>query len=307
MAAVFDHDAKRAIRQALAVRAYQADTIRIVDRDVAGWRWIVASHNGVFAVAPGKWKTLIHGWFFGICRDGDSLLLFENCGRHDRSRKMGRLIRIGLTGCALGKADVLSRGLDGNCHQVRVIDGLICVVDTANQAVLRFARDGTPVDVKRPFPTASPDDRSGAYLHVNSIAQIDGRLALLLHNGKADPHKQSEVAWLDADWQVVDRHFIDGFQCHDLLADSQGAIWHSDSARGAVIASDGRRAKVHESMMTRALAFDGENLVVGLSIFSERHLRDGQRGGLAILDRELKVLELLDLPGSPTDIVGLAA
>lgn len=306
MPAVFDHDAKRAIRQALAVRAYQADSVRIVDRDLAGWRWIVASHNGVFAVAPGKWKTLIHGWFFGVCRDGDSLFLFENCGRHDRSLNMGRLIRIGLANEMLSDAVVIAKGLHGNCHQVRVIDGLICVVDTANQAVLRFTRDGAPVDVKRPFPIAPPDDRSGAYLHINSIALIGGRLALLLHNGKALPPKQSEVAWLDDQWQLTERHFIDGFQCHDLLADSHGTIWHSDSAHGAVVASDGRRALVHDSMMTRALAFDGEKLVVGLSIFSERHLRDGLRGSLAILDRELKLLELLDLPGSPTEIVGLA-
>jgi hypothetical protein len=307
MPAVFDHDAKRAIRQALAVRAYHAGSVRIVDRDVAGWRWIVASHNGVFAVAPGKWKTLIHGWFFGICRDGDSLLLFENCGRHDRSLDMGRLIRIGLKDNALGQTEVLAKGLDGNCHQVRVIDDLICVVDTTNQAILRFARDGTLVDIKRPFPVAAPEDRSGAYLHINSVARIGGRLVLMLHNGKALPPKRSELVWLDDEWQVTERCFIEGFQCHDLLADSHGTLWHSASASGEVISSDGRRARVHDSMMTRALAFDGEMLAVGLSIFSERHLRDGLRGGLAILDRELKPLELLDLPGSPTDIVGLAS
>ena len=306
MPAVFDHDAKRAIRQALAVRAYHADDVRIVDRDLNGWRWIVASHNGVFAVAPGKWKTLIHGWFFGICRDRDSILLFENCGRHDRSLQMGRLIRIGLEDGVLGQTEVLSKGLDGNCHQVRVIDDLICVVDTANQAILRFSSDGTLVDVKRPFPIASPDDRSGAYLHINSIARIGGRLALLLHNGKAVPPKRSEIAWLDEHWQVAERRFVDGFQCHDLHADSRGTLWHSASASGEIINSDGHRATVHDSMMTRAIASDNEALVVGLSIFSERHLREGLRGGLAILDRELKVLELLDLPGSPTDIVGLA-
>ncbi|HCF25118.1 MULTISPECIES: hypothetical protein [unclassified Novosphingobium] len=307
MSAAFDHDAKRAIRQALATRSYQTDSVRIVDHDISGWRWIVASHNGVFAAAPGKWKTLIHGWFFGICRDRDSLYLFENCGRHDRTLNLGRLIRIGLAGGQLGEAMVLAKGLDGNCHQVRVIDDLICVVDTANQAVLRFSLGGAPVDIKRPFPIASPDDRSGAYLHINSIGRIGGRLVLMLHNGKAIPQKRSELAWLDDQWQVTERSFIEGHQCHDLLTDSHGTLWHSASASGEIIASDGRRAKVHDSMMTRALAFNGEMLAVGLSIFSERHLRDGLRGGLAILNRELEPLELLDLPGSPTDIVGLAS
>ena len=302
MSAAFDHDAKRAIRQALAQKAYRDDAVRLIDPDVTGWRWLVASHNGLFAVAPGKWKRLLHGWLFGICRDGGELYLFENCGRHDRSSNQGRIVRLEIEDGKLVRPKVLIKGLDGNCHQVRVIDGLICVVDTANQAILRFTREGQPVDVKRPFPPAPADDRSGAYLHLNSIARVGGRLALMLHNGKALPEKCSELAWLDDAWQITGRVPLGGHKCHDIVADARGAIWHSASMSGEIIASDGRRVAISSDLMTRGMAFSGDLLAVGLSIFSDRHLRDGQRGSLAVLDRELAVQEILDLPGSPTDI-----
>ena len=306
MSAAFDHDAKRAIRHALAQKAYRDDAVRLVDPDIADWRWLVASHNGLFAVAPGKWKRLLHGWLFGICRDGAALYLFENCGRHDRSSNMGRLVKLEIENGQLVRPQVLIRALDGNCHQVQLIDGLICIVDTANQAILRFTRDGQPVDVKQPFPLAPANDRSGAYLHINSIALVGGRLALMLHNGKALPEKCSELAWLDDEWQVTERVPLSGHKCHDIVADVHGAIWHSASMSGEITASDGRRAAISSDLMTRGIAFSGDLLAVGLSIFSDRHLRDGQRGSLAILDRSLAIQEVIDLPGSPTDIVAIA-
>ncbi len=306
MSAAFDHDAKRAIRHALAQKAYRDDAVRLIDPDVTGWHWLVASHNGLFAVAPGKWKRLLHGWLFGVCRDGAALYLFENCGRHDRSSNLGRIVRLEIENGKLVRPKVLIKGLDGNCHQVRVIDGLICVVDTANQAILRYAREGQPVDVKQPFPPAPADDRSGAYLHLNSIAHIGGRTVLLLHNGKAVPERPSELAWLDADWNVTERVPLSGVKCHDIVADERGCIWHSASMRGEIVSSDGRRASISDDLMTRGVAFSGNLVAVGLSIFSDRHLREGQRGSLAILDRELAVQEILDLPGSPTDIAAIA-
>lgn len=306
MSAAFDTDAKRAIRQALALRSYQDDVVRLVDSDLAGWTWLVASHNGLFAVAPGKWKRLLHGWLFGICRDGNGLFLFENCGRHDRGSDQGRLVRLRIEQGRLTRPEVLVKELDGNCHQVRVIDGLVCVVDTANQAILRFTREGVPIDIKQPFQPAASDDRSGVYLHLNSIARIGGRLALLLHNGKALPPKQSEIAWLDDNWQVIERHALEGFQCHDIVADPAGIVWHSASMSGEIIATDGRRIRISDDLMTRGIAFSGNLGAVGLSIFSERHLRDGLRGNLAILDRQMVLQEVLDLPGSPTDIVALS-
>ena len=150
-----------AIRAALAGSAYDRGDVRIVDPDLTGWDWLATTHRGVFAVANGRIKLVLHGWFFGLCRHGDRLYVFENCGHRD-----------------LGS------------------------------------------------------DRTGAYLHINTIARVGDRIGLVLHNGKALPEKHSEVAWLDADWSVIDRRPLPGHQGDvRLAADAWATIW-SRTRRG---------------------------------------------------------------------------
>lgn len=296
---------KSAIREALARDAYERNLVRIADPDIAGYRWLVASPQGVFAAAPDKVKVAIHGWFFGLCRHGDSIYLFENCSHRGEPADMGRLVRVDVSAGRLAAPMVLARGLHRNCHQLAVIDDLICLVDTANQAILRFTMDGRAVDVQRPFPPANPDDTSGAYLHLNSIARIGERIALMLHNGKAAPEIPSELAWLDRDWKLCERHSIPGHSCHDIVEDERGVLWHSASMSGEIIGSNGARAKITGEMMTRGIAITADAMVVGMSTFGPRHIRDRLRGGLVILDRNLNRRAELAIRGAPTDIVAL--
>ena len=295
----------RAVKAALARAAYDRDEVRIVDRDLADCHWLVTSPQGVFAVGAGGVKTVLYGWFFGICRDGDTLYLFENCARRDRSAALGRIVRIALVGDRLGDATVLAKGLHANCHQVALIDGLLCLVDTDNQAIRRFTTDGTAVDVQRPFPAAEPSDTSGAYLHLNAIAQVGNRIAILLHNGKAIPEKLSELAWLDHDWRVVERVPLPGHSCHDIVADEHGVLWHSASMSGEIIASDGRRIAITPDLMTRGIAFAHDAVLVGISGFGPRHIRDTLRGGLVLFDRDFNRRAEFTVQSAPTDMIAL--
>lgn len=303
----FDMDTKRAIRHALARDAYRRDMVRIADADVAGYDWLVASNNGLFAVAAGKAVLAMHGWFFGIRRYGHSIYLFENCGLRDTSVDLGRIVQVDLVAGQLVAPQVLVKGLHNNCHQLAVIDGLLCILDTANQAILRYRLDGTPVDAKYPFPVAANTDSSGGYLHINAIAKVGDRIAIMLHNGKAVPEKQSELAWLDTDWKLLSRHSIPGHCCHDIVEDEQGVLWHSGSMAGELISSDGRRAKITDRLMTRGIAITDDTIVVGKSTFGPRQLRDQLGGGITILDRQLRPLAEIALAGSPTDIVAIQA
>jgi hypothetical protein len=297
---------KRAIREALARGAYERGEVRIADPDVRGYTWLVASPQGVFAVAPDNAKTAIYGWFFGICRHHDTIFLFENCGPRGGTIPMGRLVRLELASGRLATPTVLATGLHGNCHQIAVIDRLICVVDTPNQAILRFTLDGSPVDVQRPFPPAPPNDRTGAYLHLNAIAQIGDRIAMMLHNGKAIPEKPSELAWLNRDWTIQERQPLPGHSCHDILEDERGVLWHTASMSGEIIGSDGTRVKITDEMMTRGLAITSDATIVGVSRFGPRHIRDTLRGGgVVILDRDFSRRAEITLRGAPTDIMAL--
>ncbi|WP_147454360.1 hypothetical protein [Sphingomonas sp. PP-F2F-G114-C0414] len=307
--------AKSALREAMARNAYARGEVRIADPDLTEQTWLVASHRGLFAISadggPGTGvetasvKTIVYGWFFGLCRHHDVLYVFENCGHRDRTIPMGRIVRFDLAGDRLATPEVIVIGLHTNCHQIAVIDGLLCVLDTANQAILRFTLDGNAVDVQRPFAAAPPYDTSGAYLHINAIAAVGDRTAIMLHNGKAIPAKTSELAWLDRDWRVIERQPLPGYSCHDIVADERGMLWHCDSMAGDIMAADGTRAHVTDTLMTRGLAITRNAIIVGMSSFGPRHLRSKLHGGVVILDRALELRMTMILDGSPTDIIAL--
>jgi hypothetical protein len=301
----FDLDKKRAIRMALAFDSYQRGTVRIALSDLSGYDWLVASNRYVYAVSPTTCTKAIHGSFFGIHIHHHFLYLFENCGLRDRESCLGRIVRISIQDHQLRDPKILVTGLHGNCHQIAIIDGLLCVVDTANQQILRYTLDGEPVDVKRPFPVTHSNDTTGTYLHMNTITKVGDRIGIILHNGKAIPEKRSELAWLKSDWQLEERSLIEGHQCHDIVEDEHGVLWHSASLSGEIMASDGRRHKLSETLMTRGISFNSNHAIVGLSSFGPRQMRDFLGGGLIILDRAFNVQNEFRLRGSPTDIVSI--
>ena len=305
MTGQFDPDLRRQIKAALAREAYSSGAVRMAEADLGRADWLIASNRGVFAVGPQGVTTALFGWFFGLHRHAEHLYLFENCAMRDRTQRLGRIVRLTLVGRRLVDPQILVTGLDPNCHQLAVIDGLICLTDTANQTVRRYRLDGTVVDAITPFALADPEDTSGAYHHLNSIAKVGNRIALMLHNGKADPPCSSELAWFDTDWNPLAREQVPGRHCHDIVADEAGVLWHSASLTGEVISSEGKRFKLSDRLMTRGIAIAGPRMLVGLSAFGPRQLRDGLRGSAAVLDRAGNIIDRLELPGSPTDIVSI--
>jgi hypothetical protein len=305
MAEIFELETRRSIRTAMVLDSYAHDRVRISDSDISGYDWLVSTHKGLFAVNLAGAKCVAHGWFFGICRFENHLYLFENCAQRDRTKALGRLIKLSIVDNQLSEPVVIAKGLDANCHQIRVIDKLLCVVDTANQAALRYDLSGCLVDVKRPFPIAPVADRTGAYLHINSIAKVGSRIAVLLHNGRAIPEKCSELAWLDSDWNVQERVPLDGHFCHDIVEDVDGVLWYSASKTGELMASDGRRLKVDNDRMTRGLVVSSDHIVVGLSGFGARESRDALPGSVVIFDRNFARLAEISLGGPPVDIIAI--
>lgn len=294
---------ERSIRAALAGQAYAADQVRICDRDLRGVECLAASRNGLFAVNRDGARRIAYGFFFGLRRHDDSLFVFEACDVPVRESRRGRIVRLTLDAGVIVRAQVIARGLDNQCHQLAVIDELICVVDTAGQAIRRFTLDGDPVDVRRPFPAAARDDTDGRYHHLNSIARVRGQVAVLLHNGTV-PRRPSELAWLDDDWQVIRREPLSGHCCHDILEDEEGALWHCGSLAGEILSSARPPIRVSERM-TRGLALGRQGLIVGTSLFGERHVRADLAGSVIFLDAALRKLGEVELPAAPTDLVAL--
>lgn len=295
----------RNVRAALSRQAYREGRVRLADGDLSGCDCLVATRQGLFGVSrDGIARIVAHGFFFGIRRHRDHVFVFEACDRPFAPTCLGRIVRFDITDRRLHDGVVVTAGLDNQCHQIAILDDRLCIVDTANQTIRRFALDGTFIDSRTPLPVAPRDDTSGAYVHVNAIAGIAGRIALLFHNGSARPPKQSELAWCDADWKLERRETLAGHGCHDIVADDTGVIWHCGSMAGEVINSAGLRVKVSDRM-TRGLVLTSSTIMVGTSLFGTRGTREDLAGSVLFLDRQFNRQAEIALPAAPTDLIVL--
>lgn len=301
----FDQNAQSLVRTALARESYRDDVFRLVDGGLQDARWLVSTQNGLFAVGDQRAWLVAHGWFFGLCRRGNRVFLFENCARRDRHQPMGRLVAFDVDGGVAANPVVLAKGLDAGCHQIAFIDDLLCVLDTAGQAVLRFTGQGEHFDTKRPFAAALAADGGGDYMHINAITAMAGGIAILAHNGQRSPPRASELILLDRQWRETGRKTLPEAGCHDIVEDSDGMVWHCASMSGDIICSDGRRVTVTPDRMTRGLAFGQDRILVGASVFGPRSNRDVLPGSIIMLDRRFRRVAEVAVAGPPAVIIAL--
>lgn len=295
---------ERAIRAALARQAYATDTVRLRATDLRGVECLVATRQGLFAASRDRSTLIAHGFFFGLHRHGDTVFAFEACDIPSTSSARGRILAFTLDGAQIAGARVVVRGLDNQCHQLAVIGDLLCLVDTANQVIRRFTREGEPVDIRTPLPPVRRGEGGKAYRHINSIARVSDGLVLMLHNGAGATERPSELAWLDADWSVARIEPLAGHGCHDIVEDAAGTRWHCGSRDGELLRSDGPPIRV-SARMTRGLALGRDGLIVGTSEFGPRARRTELTGSVVFLDRDHRPIRELPLDGAPADIISI--
>jgi hypothetical protein len=110
---------------------------------------------------------------------------------------------------------------------------------------------------------------------------------------------------LDRDWRPIERVPLVGYGCHDIVEDEHGILWHSASMSGEIFASDGRRFRVTNDLMTRGIALTQDHIIVGVSTFGPRQQRDALPGAVNIFDGEMRYLTQITIESAPTDIVCL--
>lgn len=297
---------ERAIRAALARQAYATDMVRLRATDLRGSECLVATRQGLFAASRNGAVLLAHGFFFGLYRHGETVFAFEACDLPSSDSARGRILAFRLDGTRIAGVRVLARGLDNQCHQLAVIDDLLCLVDTANQMIRRFTLEGQPVDIRTPLPPVRRGEGREIYRHINSIARVSEGVALMLHNGAGAAERPSELAWLDTNWTVARIEPLVGHGCHDIVEDAAGTRWHCGSRDGELLRNDGPPIRV-SARMTRGLALGRDGLIVGTSEFGPRARRTELTGSVVFLDRDHRPIRELPLDGAPTDIIAIGA
>lgn len=294
------YDLEYRIRMALAAQAHDADVVRLANADLTGCTHLIACRKGLFAANRDETRLIVHGQFYGITIDDDTIHAFEACGRPRERGSRGRIVRLRHEGGYIVEADVLACGLDNGCHQLDLIDDRIVLTDTYNQRLLSFPRKGGEATTLHPL--LAPDDPSGpGYLHVNSLLAHRDRIYLLLHNDSLRSGRDSEIAIFDRSWRRTGTIPLAGQGCHNLAILEDGMLIACGSAKGELVGPDGWRVAVSDRM-TRGLSIDDEMVVVGGSVKLERAVRDEAPGEVYFLDRDYRLMTTLSLPGPVMEI-----
>lgn len=292
---------EEALSLALAHAAYTSGTLRVVETNLSGYTHLVASRQGLFVIDRRRVTRIAYGLFYGITIEAPFVYAFECCDLPRSYTQRGRIVRLTIENERITASSVLANELDNGCHQIDLIDGHLCVLDTYNQRVLRMAVDGTHAEFLHPLPAADGQDWSRGYVHVNSLLEIDDGIALLLHNGGTHTGKPSSVMFCDRDWQPQRLHTLDGAGCHNLALLEDGTLLACGSLNGALISTQGLNIPV-SNQMTRGLSVGADEIVVGASTFSSRQNRHTRAGTVSFLKRDYTPELELDVPGAPTDI-----
>jgi hypothetical protein len=301
----------RDIRIALAMRAYLAGSVRLVDHDLSGCSHLVATRHGLFAVDRQTPRLIAHGLFYGLTlREGagagdGSVYAFEAGDRPRSSSACGRIVRFHREGDRFAAAEVIATGLDNGCHQIDFVGDRLCVVDTYRQRILCLDPAGDAATVLRPIPGAPAGDWENGYAHVNSIVAHRDDILLMLHNGADRTGRPSEIARLDRDWRLVERIPIDGLGCHNVAVLEDGTLLACGSIEGGLVGPNGSRVPVG-GLMTRGLSVGATEVAVGGSAFASREARDklGEEGEGAVffLDRDYRPLGRIDMPAPVMEV-----
>lgn len=295
----------RSARLALARQAYATDAIRISDNSLTDANCLAATRNGLFAVGVNGARTLIHGLFFGITIDNGFVYIFETCDDTRSASNMGRILRFRLDRDRLCEPNILCKGLANGCHQIKIIDGQLVVVDTYQQLIQRYTLGGDNIDCFDPVPQFNAE---GQYMptqaHMNSVAAIGDKIHLMLHNGNAVPSIKSEVLVFDRQWTLTEKYQIDGYCCHDIVELEDGTLLYCGSDDGELLASNGLKLGL-SGLMTRGLAYNMTHVMVGTTQFAPRESRDMVEGSVIYLDRSYQRVCEVPLHGAPTCIVSL--
>jgi hypothetical protein len=294
-------EAAESVRVGLSRLAYSEGRVRVHDPVVAGYDYLVASRQGLFAVRQDGCKLIARGFFFGLTiRDG-RIYAFEACDFTNAPTSLGRIVCFPMTNGEIHDAHVVATGLDNGCHQIDFLGDRLHVIDTYCQQIVKFSPDFLECEIIRPFPPAVRGDHFGGYLHFNSLLFVDDRIYLLLHNGGRRSGIPSEIAVLDEAWRELERRTLPGFGCHNIVILDDGSFLCCGSMDGELTNLEEPLVKI-STMMTRGLSVDDQSIVVGASMFSVRQDRARNPGQIHFLDRSFRSLAILDLPGAPTDI-----
>ncbi|HYJ31160.1 MAG TPA: hypothetical protein VEW25_12570 [Allosphingosinicella sp.] len=262
--------------------------------------YLVASRQGLYLATRSEWRLLAAGAFFGIaCAKGDVFAFRHDPPSGDEGPQSGRVVHYSWQDGELRERGIVAEGLDHNCHQLDFFDDSFFVVDTLNQRILEYDSGWTAAAEHQILPPAERDGPDHA--HLNSIAGTVDTVWLMLHN----MHRglPSEIVELDRAFTERGRTILPCSGCHDIVPLADGRLLTCLSPVGEVAVLPGGERHPIDGLWTRGLTAAPDEIVVGSSLYGQRHARALLPGFLTFLDAgDFSRTGRLYLPAAPTQI-----
>ncbi len=268
------------------------------DQHLKQSKFLVSTKKGFLLLADGQIRHLLAGQFFGISALEQSWYVFQRM-----SYRSGRVVRFTLTGDGMSDCKQVITKLSPGCHQIDFLDAQLYIMDTYNNRLLVFDRNGSRWSQTAeyyPGGTLSDGRKSPNYAHMNSLWRSgDGDIWLMFHNETLKTGNHSEIVRLDANHEIAQRITTDASNAHNVVS-IDGKFLYCDSLASTVVHGD--QVVYRSEYFTRGLAVTDDLVLVGHSQYGARELRDELGGSIAVLDRHFNLLQVIPTPGMVQDI-----
>jgi hypothetical protein len=283
------------IRRASQLQRYVAPAQRL-RADFAAFEFIVATKAGLFLTSPRSWHRLTGGTWYGLTRYRDTILAYEQLDRW----RTGRLMQISATGVC--RFPILR--LPYGCHQIDVWRDELYIMDTYNNAVLRYGcTDWRLRAVYHPLGVLDRSRESANYGHLNSILFREKDVVIVAHNETTKTNRRSELIFCGHDFRLHERTSLDAGNAHNVAP--QGSDLLICDSNGGRVISAGGRTQASLPLFTRGLSLTPDVIAVGESNVGAREDRESLGGAISYFYPDWTMIARQTMPAMVQDIRAL--
>jgi hypothetical protein len=187
--------------------------------------------------------------------------------------------------------------LDEEVHQIDAWDEHLYITDTANNRVLECKVGQNSLQtINSHYPNGQIRNgrRSPNYSHINSVFQCGDYVYVMYHNLTEKTGKNSQVALLNKEWNVVDVIETSANSAHNVFRHDEEVVF-CDSMNGRLMRHD--RVLVNVDTYMRGLAASYEFWLLGGSDHAKREERGFTNGSVYQYSPDMnKVVSTMKIP-----------
>lgn len=254
--------------------------------------FLIGTTRGAYLVSGGKAERLLPHYVYGITQKDEQRWIFAQTHPYF---DFARLVEVNIE---TGDAKTLVPYMGKRAHQIDIIDHKIYVTDTYRNAVLRFDLDGKHIDTHHPFGDIAAKGReSENYRHMNSVYSAGKEIYVFCHNETRKTGNKSEIATFDMNMGFLRSQKQSATNGHNVIKTNRGFLYCDSLGDNSLNCDDQILVKTKQNL-TRGLAINEKNLLLGASVITSRENRGKGHCTIYCYDYALHLLGKIEMPNT---------